>query len=329
MSFSAQTKNELSRLPIEDRCCALAELSAMVRMNATIEISSDDKMKLKFVTENAAIARRTFTLLKILYDTCVEVMVRKNRQLKKNNSYVVYIRDSAFTEKVLKEVGFKLDTSSNYFITEYSVPDSLIENRCCRRAYLRGSFLGSGSISNPEKAYHIEFVANTEEYALSLSEIINSFELNSKIIKRKDSFVIYIKEGEQLVDLLNIMGAHQALLKFEDIRVLKDVRNNINRLVNCETANLSKTIDASVRQVENIEYIRDRVGLDKLPKNLEEIALARLENRDASLKELGTKVNPPVGKSGVNHRLRRIEDFAVSLRKKGGEDIGNIRGFGK
>lgn len=323
MSFSANTKNELSRLPIEKDCCALAELSAMVRMNATIQINNREELKLKFITENAAIARRTFTLLKILYDSCVEVVVRKNRQLKKNNSYMIYIRDNNLTKKILEDVGFKMDHEDSYFITEYSIPTELIKNRCCRRAYIRGSFLGGGSISNPEKAYHMEFVANTEEYAISLSEIINSFGLTSKTIKRKDNYIIYIKEGEQLVDLLNIMGAHQALLKFEDIRVFKDVRNNINRIVNCETANLGKTIDASIRQVENIEYIQARIGLDKLPKNLQDIALARLENRDASLKELGTKVNPPVGKSGVNHRLRRIDEIADDLRNKGGEGFGN------
>ena len=322
MSFSAKTKNELSRLPIEKDCCALAELSAMVRMNATIEINSEDQMKLKFITENAAIARRTFTLLKILYDTCVEVMVRRNRQLKKNNSYLIYVRDSNLTRKILEDVGFSLDTKSTYFVTEYSVPEELIRNRCCRRAYVRGSFLGGGSISNPEKAYHMEFVANTEEYAISLSNIINSFDLHSKIIRRKDSYIIYIKEGEQLVDILNIMGAHQALLEFEGIRVFKDVRNNINRIVNCETANLGKTIDASIRQVENIEYIDSMIGLDKLPKNLQDIAYARLDNRDASLKELGTKVSPPVGKSGVNHRLRRIDEIADNLRNKGGEGFG-------
>lgn len=316
MSFSSRTKNELSRLPIENNCCAIAELSAMVRMNATIEIDSNDRVSLKFVTENAAIARRTFTLIKIIYRTNVEVVVRKNRQLNKNNSYLIYVRDDKLTQKILSDTGFKLDVNNTDCIVDYSIPKKLIKERCCKRSYIRGAFLGSGSISNPEKAYHMEFVANTREYASSLSKIINSFSLNSKIIKRKDNFVIYIKEGEQLVDLLNIMGAHQALLKFEDIRVLKDVRNNINRLVNCETANLGKTIDASLRQVENIEFIDTMIGLEKLPKNLQEIARVRLENRDASLKELGTKLNPPVGKSGVNHRLRKIDEMADDLRNK-------------
>ena len=316
MSFSSTTKNELSRLPIEDRCFAIAELAAIVRMCGTIQISGIGKINLKFGTENAAIARRIFTLLKMLYDTNIEVMVRKNRQLKKNNNYLIVINNTKITKKILEDVGFLTNKDISFYDVSYEMPENLIKNRCCRRSYIRGAFLGGGSISNPEKTYHMEFVTNSEEHGIDLSNIINSFDLNSKIVIRKDNYVVYIKEGEQLVDILNIMGAHQALLKFENIRVFKDVRNNINRLVNCETANLGKTIDASLRQVENIEYIDSKIGIKKLPENLQEIALLRLEYREASLKELGTKLNPPVGKSGVNHRFRRIEEIAEELRRK-------------
>ena len=316
MSFSSTTKNELSRLPIEDRCFAIAELAAIVRMCGTIQISGIGKINLKFGTENAAIARRIFTLLKMLYDTNIEVMVRKNRQLKKNNNYLIVINNTKITKKILEDVGFLTNKDISFYDVSYEMPENLIKNRCCRRSYIRGAFLGGGSISNPEKTYHMEFVTNSEEHGIDLSNIINSFDLNSKIVIRKDNYVVYIKEGEQLVDILNIMGAHQALLKFEDIRVFKDVRNNINRLVNCETANLGKTIDASLRQVENIEYINSKIGIKKLPENLQEIALLRLEYRESSLKELGTKLNPPVGKSGVNHRFRRIEEIAEELRRK-------------
>ncbi len=316
MSFSARTKNELSRLPIEKNESAIVELSAMIRMNATIEIDSDDNITVKLITENAAIARRAFSLIKIIYNMNVEVKVRKNKQLNKNNSYIIYIRDNNLSKKILKDIGFILDVNHTDFIVDYKLPGILKTDIECKRAFIRGSFLGSGSISNPEKSYHMEFVSNDEKHAELLSRIINSFDLNSKIIQRKDSYVIYIKEGEQIVDLLNIMEAHQALLELENIRVLKDVRNNINRIVNCETANLGKTIDASLRQVENIEYISSTIGLNKLPENLQEIAILRLENRDASLKELGSKLNPPVGKSGVNHRLRRIDDIAEDIRKR-------------
>lgn len=318
MSFSSTTKNELSRLPIQNRCCAIAELAAIVRMSGTIQITGMKRISLKFGTENAAIARRIFTLLKILYNTDVEVMVRKNKQLKKNNNYLIIVNSMEITTKILEDVGFLTDEDSSYYTIDYKTPENLIENRCCRRAYIRGAFLG-GSISNPEKAYHLEFVTNSIEHGKDLSEIINSFNLDSKIVVRKENYVVYIKEGGQIVDILNIMEAHQALLKLENIRVFKDVRNNINRLVNCETANLSKTIDASLRQVENIEYIDSKIGIDKLPKNLREIARLRLQYREASLKELGTMLKPPVGKSGVNHRFRRIDEIAEDLKRKENE----------
>ncbi|WMM25991.1 DNA-binding protein WhiA [Tissierella sp. MB52-C2] len=313
MSFSATTKNELSRIPLTDKCCAMAELAALVRMNGTIQISGMKKINLKFTTENAAIARRIFSLLKVIYNTEVEVMVRRNKQLKKNNNYLIIINNKDISKKILEDIGFIRDDSS-IFNPNFTIPEELIKNRCCRRSYIRGAFLGGGSISNPEKTYHLEFVTSNEEHAMDLSNVINSFGLNSKIVIRKENYVVYIKEGEQIVDLLNIIGAHQALLKLEDIRVLKNVRNNINRIVNCETANLSKTIDASMRQVESIKYIEKSIGLEKLPENLMEVARLRLEYSDASLKEIGMMLEPPVGKSGVNHRFRKIEELADKLR---------------
>ncbi len=316
MSFSSETKNELSRLPIEDKCCAVSELAAIVRMSGIIQIREMKKVNLKFVTENAAIARRIFTLLRILYKANIEVMVRRNKQLKKNNNYLIVVNNIKVTKQILEDVGFLTKEDSSYYTINYKVPETLIQNRCCRRAYIRGAFLGGGSISNPEKTYHLEFVTNREEHGEVLLNIINSFNLNSKIVIRKENYVVYLKEGEQIADILNIIGAHQSLLKFEDIRIFKDIRNNINRLVNCETANLGKTINASLRQVKNIQYIDNRIGIEKLPKNLQEIALLRLKHREASLKELGKMLEPPVGKSGVNHRLRKIDEIAEDLKGK-------------
>ncbi|NLY44949.1 MAG: DNA-binding protein WhiA [Tissierella sp.] len=315
MSFSSTTKNELARMPIEDNCCRLSELAALVRMCGTIQISGRSNINIKFTTENAAIARRLFTFLKEMYEGDIEVMVRRNKQLKKNNNYLVVIKDKDISKKFLLDVGFINDEDNiNIFNVKYQVNKQILDSRCCKRSYIRGAFLGGGSISNPEKAYHLEFVTNNQEHGLDLSDIINSFGLNSKIVLRKENYVVYLKEGEQIVDLLNVMGAHQALLKFEDIRVLKDVRNNINRLVNCETANLSKTIDASMRQIEQIERIKKFMGLEKLPPKLRDIAEVRLSNPDATLKEIGEMLDPPVGKSGVNHRFRKIEEIAEDLK---------------
>jgi len=317
MSFSSVTKNELSRINLEDHCCAMAELAALVRMNGSIQLTGMQNLNIKFTTENAAIARRIFSILKMIYKTEIEVMVRRNKQLKKNNNYLIVIHDKDISQKVLFDVGFIREDRSNLFNPSYTMPEKLIQKRCCKRSYIRGSFLGGGSMSNPEKTYHLEFVTNNEEHARDLRDVINTFDLSAKIIQRKDNFVVYLKEGEQIVDLLNIIGAHQALLKLEDIRVLKDVRNNINRLVNCETANLEKTIEASMRQIEGIKLIEKKMGINKLPDNLREIAELRLSYPDSSLKEIGELLSPPIGKSGVNHRFRKIEEIANDLR--GGE----------
>lgn len=314
MSFSSTTKNEIARIPITDHCCKLAELAAIIRMSGTIQIQEMGRFTLKLTTENAAIARRIFTMLREIYEGDIKVVVRRNRQLKKNNNYLILVNNKDISKKILVDIGFIDEDKNNIFHPNYKIDEKLIDKRCCKRAYIRGSFLGGGSISNPEKTYHLEFVTNTEEHSKDLSNIINSFGLNSKIVTRKDNYVVYLKEGEQIVDLLNIVGAHQALLKLEDIRVLKDVRNNINRIVNCETANLSKTINASMRQIEHIEIIQKNMGLHKLPKNLRQVAEARLNNTDATLKEIGMMLDPPVGKSGVNHRFRKIEEIAEEFK---------------
>lgn len=318
LSFSAVTKNELSRIDSYNSECSLAELAALIRMNGSINTSDKKKINLKFSTENAAIARRIFSLVKELYSIQTEVMVRRNKQLKKNNNYIIFIDHLNKAKEILIDSGvLDIDNNENYKLN-YSIPEKLIESRECKRAYIRGAFLGGGSVSNPEKTYHLEFVTSNEEHSKDLCKLINSFGLNSKIVLRKDNFIVYLKEGEQIVDLLNIIQAHNALLKLEDIRILKEMRNNINRIVNCETANLSKTINASIRQITNIEYIDSVIGIEKLPENLIDIAKLRLENRDASLKELGEMLNPPIGKSGVNHRLRRLDELADELRRKGG-----------
>lgn len=319
MSFSSRTKNELSRIELQDKCCETAELSALIRMSGSIKISGFNKVYLKFGTENAAIARRIFSLIKTLYNIHIEVMVRKNKQLKKNNSYLILLQNNEITRKILTDTGVLSSAENSLFSIDYTVPKEIIRSKCCKRAYIRGSFLGGGSISDPEKTYHLELVTHNIIHAEDLSQIINSFGLNTKIVPRKDNYIVYLKEGEQIVDLLNIIGAHSSLLKLENIRILKEVRNNVNRLVNCETANLSKTINAAVRQVKTIEYLDSVIGIDNLPNNLIEIAKLRLEYKDISLKELGSKLSKPIGKSGVNHRLRKLEEFAEVIKQERGE----------
>lgn len=189
-----------------------------------------------------------------------------------------------------------------------------IERTCCKRAFLRGAFLCVGSISDPEKSNHLEFVCNDEESAELLKGYMAEFDVTAKTVRRKKYFVVYLKDGEEIVDLLNVMGAHVSLMEFENQRILKEISNSVNRRVNCETANIAKTVTASAKQVEDIILIRDTGGFQKLPQNLREMAQVRIDYPDASLKELGSYLDPPVGKSGVNHRLRRLSEIAEKLR---------------
>lgn len=314
MSFSLKVKNEVCRHSELNKEEAIAELSGIMRASGTLGIGAKMSLNFKIVTENPAIARLIFKLLKEHFNIHTQVIVKRSNSLKKNNVYVVAITEDSNVKELLLEVGIL--TEEDFLNLNYTIPKKLVEEEDAKRAYIRGAFLGGGSINNPEKSYHLEFVTHNLEYANELSNLINEYNLSSKVIQRKSSYVIYLKEGEQIVDLLNIIGAHSSLLELENIRIMKEMRNNVNRLVNCETANLSKTVNAAVRQIESIKLIQKEIGLDRLAKNLREIAELRLEYPDESLKELGAMLNPPVGKSGINHRLRRIEKIAAELRKE-------------
>lgn len=313
MSFSSNVKGEICRYTDLTKEEALAELSAIMKVSGTISFS-DRSLNFRITTENPASARLAFTLLKEHFKIHAKLMVKKSNSLKKNNLYMVVITEDMGVRELLKETGILKD-DEDILSLDYRIDRKLLSTEQCKRTYIRGAFIGGGSISNPEKTYHLEFVTHNLEYAEDLSKLINEFGLNSKVIQRKSSFIVYLKEGEQIIDLLNIIGAHTSLLELENIRIMKEMRNNVNRLVNCETANLSKTVNAAVRQVESIKLIQREIGLARLPKNLRDVAELRLNYPDESLKELGEMLDPPVGKSGINHRLRKIEKIAEELRK--------------
>lgn len=313
MSFASETKKELTNIEIKD-CCANAELSALIRMNGSLSFSNQ-MLVVNIQTENAAIARRIYTLIKKGYDTPVELLVRKKMRLKKNNVYIVRIKED--TKMILED----LKILGEHFTFIHNIAEDLIKKKCCRRSYLRGAFLAGGSVNNPEtSSYHLEIFSLYPEHNDALSELMNTFGLNSKTLERKKGFITYLKEAEKITEFLNIVGAHNALLRFEDVRIVRDMRNSVNRLVNCETANLNKTIGAALRQVENIKFIERSVGLQILPDKLREIAELRVNYQDVTLKELGEMVSGgTISKSGINHRLRKIDQLAEKLRA--GENI--------
>jgi len=313
MSFSTRAKDELARILPEKECCQLAELAALARMDGSINISAGRRVGLQIRTENAAVARKIFRLAKNLLDPEMEIRVQKRTCLRKTNLYHVHLLPHPGMSGFLKRLGIIKGDGSIF----PGIKQGLVKSQCCRRSYLRGAFLGAGSVSSPEGNYHLEIIAGDAEYASSLASLVNRFEgMQARVGSRKRSHIVYLKESDQISAFLNIIGAHQALLDFENIRIIKGMRNQVNRLVNCETANLSKTVNASLKQVENIRFIDRVIGIEKLPARLKAIARLRLENPDASLKELGEMMDPPIGKSGANHRMRRIDEIAEELRSR-------------
>lgn len=307
MSFAAQTKKELTQIESDD-CCEKAELSALIRMNGSVQITNQ-RVVLDVSTENAAIARRIYSLIKKRFQVHTELLVRKKMRLKKNNVYIVRVPQQVqaiLSELMIVSEGFQFTTG---------IDKRIVRGSCCKRAYLRGAFLAGGSVNNPEgSSYHLEIASMYEEHCHSLVNLANKFDLNARCIERKKGYIFYIKEGEKIIELLSLIGAHHALLRFEDVRIMKDMRNSVNRLVNCETANLNKTIGAAVRQIENIRFLEKEVGLGNLPEKLREVAEIRLKNPEINLKEVGDMLKGSVSKSGVNHRLRKIDEMAEKLR---------------
>ncbi len=318
MSFSSRVKEELSRQISPARHCQIAEIAAILSLCGRIQISDRDRYCIKIHTENVAVARKYFTLLKKTFNIITDVSIRRTAYLKKNQVYTVIVQKHEDAYRVLQAT--KLLTADGEIQENLSIVRNVVtQQACCRRAFLRGAFLAAGSISDPEKFYHFEIVCTTEAKAGQLKEIMATFGLDAKIVVRKKYYVVYIKEGSQIVDILNVMDAPISLMELENIRILKEMRNSVNRQVNCETANINKTVSAAVKQIRDIEYIRDTIGFGALPENLEQMAQVRLLRPEATLKELGEALDPPVGKSGVNHRLRRLSEIAESLREQATE----------
>ncbi|MBM7712947.1 DNA-binding protein WhiA [Enterococcus xiangfangensis] len=309
MSFAAEVKKELTSLTVQKNL-AQAELAALIRMNGSLSLSNH-QFVLNVQTENAAIARRIFTLLKEHYGVRSELLVRRKMKLKKNNVYIVRLKQG--TQNILLD----LDIMDGMMFQAH-ITNEIKQSDEKTRAYLRGAFLASGSVNNPETSrYHLEISSIYEEHNQDICDLLNQFELNARTLERRNGFITYLKGAEKIADFLTLIGATNSMLKFEDVRIVRDMRNSVNRLVNCETANMNKTIDAASRQIENIHFIEATVGLQSLPEKLQEIAELRIQNPEISLKELGEMIpSGAISKSGINHRIRKINDFADNLRKK-------------
>ena len=311
MSFSGEVKKELYERISPARHCQLAEISAIITFCGKIIVDKEQRIVLKLQTENKSLTKKIFILFQQVFGISVEFTTKS--LISKKNLYELSLSGTEVLQ-VLTACKLTVEENEDTKETTLFVKPIIAGKICCKRSFLRGAFLAAGSISDPEKAYHFEIVAGQERNGELLCEVMRSFHIEAKMVVRKTHYVVYVKEGSLIVDLLNVMEAHVALMNFENVRILKDVRNTINRKVNCEAANISKTVKAAARQVEDIRLIKEKIGLAALAEGLQEVALLRMEYPEASLKELGELLCPPVGKSGVNHRLKKLCDIADGLR---------------
>ncbi|MCR5655041.1 MAG: DNA-binding protein WhiA [Lachnospiraceae bacterium] len=314
MSFSGEVKQELEPIIGSARHCRLAELAALFSFYGRGIRSEEGFLGIRITTENRGICIKCFTLLKKTFNMEFGVSVRRSAHAASNPVYELRIEEPKAAQEVLMALKLYDAVSGLRRPTNAVVSTLLIKGECCKRAFLRGCFLTVGSMSDPQKGYHMEFVCDDREHADTIISVLRDFDIEAKQVLRKRYFVVYLKDGEQIVDLLNVMGAHVALMELENTRILKEMRNSVNRRVNCEAANITKTVNAAGKQVEDIEYLAAHGGLGGLPESLRDMAQLRLDHPDATLSELSELSDPHIGKSGINHRLRKISEMAERLR---------------
>lgn len=307
MSFSSEVKDELTQHIASARHCQIAELTALL-----LTAGENDSAGIHLKTENYRVAHKAGLLIHRLFGIACQVRIRTYMEHSSATVYDLFVSEKEQAERICQACKLETDKGLDRLV---------VQKTCCKRAFLRGIFLTSGSVNNPEKSYHFEIACDTLKMAETIQEIMKSFELDARIVKRKKSQVVYLKEGAMIVDALNVMEAHRALMNMENVRILKDVRNQTNRKVNCDLANINKTLTAAGRQLEDIRYIERRKGFSDLSEGLRQVAELRLQEPEVSLKELGEMLDPPVSKSGVNHRLKKLSELAESLREADG--VGN------
>ena len=314
MSFSSDVKSELARQCSKSRHCQLAELAGMLELEGVLEpMLTEETKRPDHTLEDGRAEEKIPMILKLSSDN--ELLTDKFRTLiqKAFGFDTMEGLSEEQSAEVLRTLRWNSAEEGSEPLEMQRADGLLVQRTCCKRAFIRGAFMAAGSIQDPNKADHFEIVFHTYEQAKQLQQLIDSFDADAKIVERKERFVLYLKEGSQIVDMLNVMEAYVALMQLENVRILKEMRNSVNRKVNCETANINKTVNAAVKQMEDIKKIRETIGFEDLSVQLAEIAQARLDHPDATLKELGTFLDPPVGKSGVNHRLHKLAEIAENL----------------
>lgn len=318
MSFASKVKIELAKVIPQARHCQIAELLGILCMLGYIKTGENHQLKLYISTEHEPIVIKYFTLLEKTYNIETSALESQGVPSGNRQSYKISLNDTE-ARRVLISTGL-LRPNQNIEENKKGLEIQnmlVVASSCCKRAFLRGVFLASGSLSDPEKGYHFELITSSISKAEQIHSIMVSCGLDAKIIQRKKSYIVYLKGSEDIVEILGIMQAPKFLMELENIRIVKEIRNHVNRKINCEIANLNRSIDAALKQIDDIQYIDKVKGLDFLPEKLQELAQLRLEYNDISYKELGSMLKVPLGKSGVNHRLRKISKIADNLREQG------------
>lgn len=305
MSYSSQTKEELCRFEPDSVCCLLAELSGIVCAAGSVIYRGGGDKRLSIETENNAVARRAFRLLREVFDVQPQLVTLKRSRLGGRSAYRIEISGS--------EASFVLEGCGIEMGQRRGVPREITVRKCCRMSFLRGVFLACGSVTDPEKEYHLEFVLEDEAFAAALQRLIARFSLSAHLTKRRAMALVYLKGQSEITDMLSIFGAQSARFAMEDAYIRKELRNNANRAVNCDSANVQRAVTAASRQTGAIERVLAAKGRESLPPALRETAALRLAHPEMSLEELGRLCDPPVGKSGINHRLRKLEIMAQEL----------------
>ena len=314
--FSQIVRDEMARSPIPDcQYCIKAELSAIFHVAGSIHIAGQHKLSLSLSTESAGVARRVVRLLKGSYDLESEVMVQQIEKLGKLHRYQLMIASQPGLIEMLYDLGMLTRDHS----LDGNIKPELLRKNCCRASFLKGTFIAGGSVTDPQKkTYHLEMVTHNEEFANGLVYLMNLQGMKAKVGVRKDQFLAYLKDSSAIVRFFSLVDAHTAVIKLEEVKVIKGMRGEVNRIVNCETANLGKTLNAAWEQVEMINQMMGHSGLQKLPANLKKTAELRLAYPEASLQELGECHSPPISKSAVNHRLRQIREYAKKFFNEAG-----------
>lgn len=306
MSFSTDVKEELCKCGVESTCCNRAELAAIVSFCGSI-VTRPDGSALRIRTENFNVAKRTQRLFNLVFGYNIDITERAKRR--GGSTFTMYIYEASQLFSVANKLGLLVNK-----IIKFNINPFIVQEECCKRAYLRGAFLGGGSVTSPEKSYHFEVETHYQGLSRDLVQLLDDMDIDAKTVTRKSLSVIYIKESEVIADLIALMGATDAMIELLNVKMEKDYKNNINRQVNCETANLKKQGDAAAKQIFAIKKLMADKSLN-IPDQLKELAAVRIEYPEASLKELGELLEPPISKSGVNHRLKRLIEMAEKCGK--------------